>query len=259
MAGTPKGRFCWYELFTSDPAAAQTFYTEVAGWKTEDWEGGEMPYTMWMTEHGPVGGVMKLPPEAVDAGAPPHWIAYLATPDAEATIARTKELGGSVVWGPTDVPSVGTVAGLSDPQGAHFAILQPEGEAPGHDDIPREGEVSWHELATDDWEAAWEFYADVFGWEKTDAMDMGEMGTYQMFGRGSRPLGGMFNRPPEIPVPNWLLYVRVDDAAAAVERVKAAGGQLLNGPMEVPGGNMVAQCMDPQGAAFAVHGVAADV
>lgn len=253
MAGTPKGRFGWHELYTSDPVAAQAFYTNVIGWTTQIWEGGPEPYTMWVAGEVPMGGVMKLPPQAVEAGAPPNWVAYVTTPDADATIARAKQLGGSLVWGPFDVPTVGRFGGLTDPQGAHFAILQPSGDPPGHDGASAMGEVSWHELATTDWEAAWAFYSDLFDWQKADAMDMGEMGTYQMFGRGAHPLGGLFNKPPQIPVPNWLPYVRVPDLDASLERVRAGGGQVLNGPMEVAGGDRIAQCMDPQGAAFALH------
>ncbi len=252
MAAVPRGRFCWHELLTTDPEAARAFYTEVIGWSTQEWEGGQ-PYTMWTTAEGPIGGLMELPPPARDAGAPTHWVTYVSTPDLDATVARAQELGGNLVWGPMETPTVGRMAGLSDPQGAHFAVFQPDGDAPGHDEPAHPGEASWHELATDGWEKAWDFYSDLFDWVKTDAMDMGEMGTYQIFGRGAHPLGAIFPRPPQVPVPNWLVYVRVPDVAAAVERVKKAGGQLLNGPMEVPGGDMIAQCMDPQGGMFAVH------
>jgi len=253
MEGIPLGRFCWHELLTSDPEGAQAFYKDVIGWSTQAWEGGGEPYTMWMTSETAVGGVMRLPPPAVEAGAPPHWVTYVAVSDADGVIERTTSKGGTLVWGPEDIPEIGRVAFLADPQGAHFAIHQPAGETPGHDGPARVGEMSWHELATLGWEAAWDFYSDLFGWEKTEAMDMGEMGTYQMFGRGAQPLGGMFDKPPQVPVPNWLPYVRVSDIAAAVLRVKEAGGQLLNGPMEVPGGDLVAQCADPQGAMFALH------
>jgi predicted enzyme related to lactoylglutathione lyase len=119
------------------------------------------------------------------------------------------------------------------------------------------GEVSWHELATTNHEEAFEFYTTLFGWQKTDAMDMGEMGTYQMYGPESDEAvtyGGIFNKPPDMPAPpHWLYYIRVDDIHAAVDRVKENGGQVLNGPMEVPGGDQIAQCLDPQGAAFALH------
>ena len=85
-------------------------------------------------------------------------------------------------------------------------------------------------------------------------MDMGENGTYQMFSRKGVLLGGMFNASPQMPAPpGWLHYVLVDDLNRAIEAVKSGGGQVLNGPMEVPGGDWIAQCMDPQGAMFAVH------
>jgi predicted enzyme related to lactoylglutathione lyase len=107
---------------------------------------------------------------------------------------------------------------------------------------------------TTDAEGAMKFYTELFGWTPTEAMDMGPMGKYHMFKR-SFPLGGMMNKSPEmgqVP-PNWGLYFRVPEINAATERVKAAGGNILNGPMEVPGGDMIVNCMDPQGAAFSLH------
>jgi predicted enzyme related to lactoylglutathione lyase len=119
---------------------------------------------------------------------------------------------------------------------------------------PPVGHFSWHELATTDPEAAFAFYADLFGWEKTSAMDMGPMGVYQMFGPGGVPFGGIYRKPAEQPgPPAWLHYARVPDTNAAVETVRQKGGQVLNGPMEVPGGDMVAMILDPQGGPSAVH------
>ena len=245
------GRFLWYELMTSDPEAAIGFYGDVVGWGTEAWDGGPQPYTMWTANGAPVGGVMALPEEA--AGAPPHWMAYIGTPDLDATVAKAEELGAQVVWGPMEVPEVGRMAGISDPQGAMFAAYQPANDPPAAGD-PHPGCFSWHELWTTDQEAAWAFYSALFGWEKTTAMDMGGGNMYQMFRvPGGPELGGMALRPPEMPVSNWLLYAMVDDAGASVEAMKAGGGQVHNGPMEVPGGDLVAQGADPQGAHFAVH------
>ncbi|MCL7937136.1 MAG: VOC family protein, partial [marine benthic group bacterium] len=93
----------------------------------------------------------------------------------------------------------------------------------------------------------------LFGWKKHEDMDMGEYGIYRIYGGDGPPLGGIMTRPPEMPIGAWLFYVTVNDIDAAVERVKAGGGQVLNGPMEVPGGDRVAQCQDPQGAMFALH------
>jgi hypothetical protein len=253
MAKVPLGRFCWYELLTTDAKAAPGFYAKVAGWGTSDWGAqGAPPYTMWMNGEQPIGGIMQLPDEAARAGAPPHWLAHISTPDLAATTANVRKLGGEVLNRMT-VPTVGEFAIVRDPQGAVFSAFQPEGDAPGHDDLPRTGEFSWHELATDEWEAAWDFYSQLFGWTKGEANDMGEMGTYQVFGRGAHPVGGLFKRPPQMPVSAWLFYVKVPDVDAAAKAVEKHGGQVLNGPMEVPGGDRIAQCMDPQGAMFAVH------
>ena len=214
----PRGRFVWYELMTGDPDAAQTFYTKLTGWKAQAWDGAPTPYTMWMNGDTPVGGLMQLPDEVQQQGAPPHWIAYAATPDVDATTARATEAGGRLLYGPTDIPTVGRVATLADRQGAVWLL----------------------------------------GWVKTDAMDMGPAGLYQMFGRSKeRSMGGIFKKPPEMPGPSaWLVYVRVDSVDERVDVVKTLGGQVLNGPMDVPGGDRVAQCLDPQGAAFAIHSTA---
>ncbi len=254
---SPSGRFVWYELVTTDPQAAQSFYTNVVGWSTAPFENAEIPYTMWMNGEAPVGGVMELPKEARDHDTPPHWIAYVEVDDVDATAKKAGKLGGTIVVQPSDIPNVGRFAILHDPQGATIAIHKSDQEMAANGE-PRVGQFSWRELATTDHEAAFDFYSKLFGWNETDAVDMGEMGTYQMYGRGEEMFGGMFNKPDEMPgPPAWLYYTLVDDIDEAVERVRENGGQVLNGPMEVPGGSRIAQCMDPQGAMFALHAKAA--
>ena len=257
MSEIPLGRFAWYELLTTAPDTAPEFYGAVAGWDTAPWDGpGDQPYVMWMNGDGPIGGIMQLPPEAAADGAPPHWLAHISTPDLEATKEKVLELGGQVLT-EIEVPEVGRFAVIKDPTGAVVSAYEPAGDAPGHDGPPSVGEFSWHELATQGWEDAWSFYSQVFGWEETEQMDMGDMGVYHMFGRGEKPLGGMMNRPPDGPPFNaWMFYIRVEDLDQALQTVKQLGGTVLNGPMEVPGGDTIAQCLDPQGAAFAVHATA---
>jgi predicted enzyme related to lactoylglutathione lyase len=246
---------------TPDPDGATAFYSKVTGWETAPWEEGQTgdaePYMMWMNGQTAIGGIMKLPEEAQAQGAPPHWIAYVTTPDADATTEKARELGARVLVEPKSIPSVGTFGVFQDPHGAVIAAFTPASEPPGRGGPPRIGEISWHELLTTSQEEAFAFYSALFGWEKTGSMDIGELGIYQMYGPergGEASYGGMYNKPAEIPAPpHWLYYVRVEDIDVAVERVKENGGQVLNGPEEVPGGDRVAQCMDPQGAAFALH------
>ena len=251
----PRGRFIWHELLTTDPEAAQAFYSGIIGWGTTVWEGEKGPYPMFTRGETPYAGIMEKPDGAEAAGAPPCWLPYVASPDVDATTARARELGADVWVEPMTIPTVGRFAVLADPQGATFAVYTPEGEPGGHDGPPEIGEHSWHELATTDPEAAFAFYQDLFGWQNATAMDMGPAGIYQMYGRvPDVPLGGIFSKPAEMPgPPAWLCYVRVDDVNRKIEAIKAAGGQVINGPMEVPGGDWIAQCLDPQGGMFAIH------
>lgn len=246
-----RGLFVWFDLMTTDPAAAQAFYKSVMGWGIQMW--GES-YPMLTVGDTAVGGINELPNDARAAGAPPHWMAHIATPDVDATVARAEEMGATIMHPPTDIPSVGRFAVLADPQGAVFAVFHGDDEPrPPH--LPEVGEFSWFELATTDHAAAFEFYATLFGWQAADAMDMGGGAIYQLFrdSSGRWDMGGIFDMPPAAPAPNWLLYVRVADIDAACERIVAGGGQVVNGPIEVPGGDRVAQALDPQGGSFAVH------
>ena len=249
-----RGRFLWYELMTTDPAAARAFYTKVIGWGTETVKGLDMPYEMFKCGDTALAGLMELPEEARKMGAPPHWIAYVGTPEIDKTFELATKLGAKSYVPPTDIPKVGRFAVLADPQGATFAVYMPLDLPAEQTGPPKVGEFSWHELVTTDHTAATGFYNLLFAWQPAGFMDMGPMGLYLMYGRKGFTLGGVFNKPKEMPFPpHWLLYVRVDDVHKAAETVKALGGKVVNGPMEVPGGDLIVQCLDPQGAAFALH------
>lgn len=241
------GRFVWHELLTTDTAAAAAFYQKVVPWRTQP---SNMPgYTIWMAGQAQIGGLMALPTEA--GGTPPHWLVYVGTPNVDTTCAQAQGLGARVVKSPTDIPNVGRFAVLADPQGATFSLFTPGGGPPPA--TPAQGGFTWHELATTDVAGALRFYGTLFGWTKGQGHDMGAMGVYQLFEHGRDPLGGMCNvQGPSTPA-NWLSYVHVADADKAVAAAKAAGGRLLHGPMEVPGGSWIALMMDPQGGAFAVQ------
>jgi predicted enzyme related to lactoylglutathione lyase len=245
------GQFVWYDLMTPDVDSAVRFYTEVVGWETQQWDGPEA-YTMWTAAGAPIGGVVPLTKEHAAAGVIPHWMAYVTVDDVDAAVTRVKKSGGTIVAEPRDIPNTGRFAVIRDPQGALIAIYRPQNEALSGP--PAVGQFSWHELTTSDADAAFAFYNSLLGWEKTSDFDMGAMGKYQMYGQHGRPYGGMMNMPPEMKgSPAWLCYVRVLDVKAATEIVRKLGGQVEHGPMEVPGGDWVTLCRDPQGAPFAIH------
>lgn len=251
-AKSARGRIVWHELVTPDSNGSQAFYQQTVGWKVQAWEHNP-DYSMFAVGSGPLGGVVA------QADQPPHWRHYIATDDLDATVQRASALGASVIVQPEALPDGGRYAVLTDPQGATFAAFQSAQRA-RPDKPAKPGEFSWHELATTDAPAALEFYSQLFGWEQTAAHDMGPIGTYYIFAHNGRDIGGVFNKTPDMPGPSaWLGYVRVKNIDKVVKKVKKAGGTLVNGPMEVPGGDWIAQFADPQGAMFAVHALHADL
>jgi predicted enzyme related to lactoylglutathione lyase len=243
-----RGRFIWHELLTTDTAAAAAFYPRVVPWRTQP---SSMPgYTIWMAGQSQVGGLMALPSDA--AGTPPHWLIYIGTPNVDATAEHAQRLGARVVKAASDIPNVGRFAVLADPQGATFALYTP-GPSGGAVPAPGPGIFSWHELATTDVAGALRFYGELFGWTKGAGHDMGAMGVYQIFERFGSMIGGMCNVQGPATPPSWLSYVQVADSTRAVAAAKSAGGRLLHGPVEVPGGSWIALFIDPQGGAFAVQ------
>jgi predicted enzyme related to lactoylglutathione lyase len=252
MADRLLGSFVWCELMTTDTAAAESFYKKVVGWTTVPFA-PDGSYTVFNNSSGAgVAGLMPLPDAVKQMGAPPHWMMYIGTPSVDDTAVRVAGLGGRVLKQPDDIPNTGRFAVVQDPYGATFGIYTPA--APGAGKSQQAvGDFSWFELYTPNPERAWAFYEKLFGWEKTSAMDMGEMGVYQMFGRGGNiPNGGIMKPPPGAPAA-WMPYALVRDAKAAAATATSNGAKIVNGPMEVPGGDWIAQGIDPQGAMFAVH------
>ena len=195
---------------------------------------------------------MELP----DPTAPTHWMCYIGTPNVDATARQTTELGGKVLKPVSDIPDVGRFAILQDPQGAIFVGFTPAPteHMPANTKIAV-GDFSWHELITTNWQAAFDFYQKLFGWEKLDSMEMGPGNVYQMFGwKGKAMLGGMFNKSPQMPgPPMWLPYALVPDSKKVADMLPRLGGKVTHGPAEVPGGDWITQLTDPQGVMFAVH------
>ena len=249
------GRPVWYELMTTDMKAAESFYKNVVGWTTEPFPGAGKPYTA-LNRKGDVGvgGILDKPAEVK---APPFWAMYIAVPKLEDAVSQITKRGGKAHTDVISIKDVGRMQLMMDPQGAAFYIIEPSSPEQRPEAAPEIGDASWHELMTTDQNAALKFYEDVFHWQLDQTMDMGEMGKYLMFKRptGHGTIGGIMNKPPAMAnaPSNWQIYFRVPNVDAAAERIKAAGGKVINGPMDVPDGDRVLNALDPQGAAFGLH------
>ena len=251
---TARGKFIWYDVMTSDTKAAAKFYGDVIGWNAQEHpmaEGGT--YTIFSKGPAMVAGLMAIPEAMRAEGVLPCWSGYVGVEDVDADAKRVIAAGGAIRRPPTDIPSVGRFAVVSDPGGAVFLLFNPNTEEEPKSVAPMTpGHIGWHELMAGDLDREFAFYSGLFGWTKDHAHDMGPMGVYQTFATGAAPCGGMMKASAQVPHPCWNYYIAVDDVAKAADRAATRGGQVLNGPMEVPGGAWIVQARDPQGAHFAM-------
>ena len=243
--------FAWYELITTDVAAASAFYRDVLGWGVQD---GSSSYALFTTGKAPAAGLIELPDEAIRMGARPRWMAYVAVTDVHATVERLRRLGGTVYVPPAET-NIGLISVVADPYAATFGLvdhrLRVRPQEPT--ESGKTGRVGWHELLAADLKKESAFYCELFDWQGSDDISDPAI-SYQILSAGGIAFAGAFSKHPNEPVPFWLLHFNVDDLDAAADRVKAAGGRALRNEQESPGPFSVAHCVDPQGAAFALRG-----
>ena len=250
--GTP----IWYELMSKDPLTARRFYAAVLGWYIDEMApaGFTMDYRMINAGNSLVGGVFKLTDDMCEQGAAPCWMMYIGVDDVDACASAITAAGGSVLMPAFDIPNIGRIAMLSDPQGAPFYVMRGVSEGTSTACNPDSaGHGAWHELHATDGVRATDFYSEQFGWGKSRGVDMGPMGIYQLISIGGRDLGGIMT-DARFPRPAWLVYFRVDGIELAARRIVEAGGQVIHGPMEVPGGGWIVNGLDPEGVMFALTG-----
>lgn len=248
----PPGTVCWAELGTTDPAAGRDFYRALFGWGATEVPVGEgSPYTLFQQDGLDLGGIYRLMEEQQAAGVPPHWMLYTAVEDVDATAETARANGGSVLAEPMDIPNVGRMAVLQDPEGATFAVMR-LGEHPGLGRKGAPGAFCWSELAARDPERAQAFYQALFGWETREQETPG--GPYTLFSLDGCNIGGMLRMTEEWgAMPSaWMPYFGVADLDAALEQVPQLGGEVAFGPMEAEGVGRFAVVKDPQGAALSI-------
>lgn len=245
----------WYELLTSDPDAAATFYGHILGWNTTDSGQSERDYRILSKDEADIAGLMALPAGAAEAGMQPGWLGYVGVEDVDASLADAVAAGGMEYMPATELPNAGRLAMLGDPQGAALYVMSRTDAAPSRSYAPgKPGHGGWQELHTSDWQAAWAFYSKQFDWQKAEEMDMGPMGTYLLFDDGAATrTGGMFNNPMA-PRAYWLYYFNVENIDEASQQITEHGGTTVQGPIQVPTGDWIVQAFDPQGALFALVG-----
>jgi uncharacterized protein len=251
----PHGDFIWYELMTSDIGASADFYGAVVGWQCRAFDTTPGSYRIFGIGGTDVAGLMTVPAEAAGRGARPGWLGYVGVDNVDAAAADIVKAGGVQHVPPTDIPGVGRFAMLADPQGAKFYVMRGSMEGSSTSFSPtKTGHCHWNELTTSDQAAALAFYRGRFGWEKGDAMPMGEMGDYQFITHHGQTIGAVMRGRPDGPPPMWTSYFGVEDIDTATQAARKKGAAIHYGPAEVPGGVFIIVASDPQGAIFGLVG-----
>lgn len=256
-----QGSHIWYELMSPDPERSKTFYEAVVpGWKVGERMDGDQDYRIiGRSDGGNAGGLFGLTEEMRQHGARPIWLGYIAVDDVDAIVGRIEAKGGKALMPAFDIPEVGRIAMVADPQGNPFYVMKPippKGQEDKVSDVFSETEeqrVSWNELTTSDPAAARAFYGELFGWTSDEFMPMGELGEYRFFEHGGTRIGALCSVQPD-GSSGWRYYIRVPSISRSVEAVKAGGGTIGMGPHEVPTGDHIIIGRDPQGAEFALVG-----
>ena len=260
-AESPRGQLIWYELMTPDAEASKAFYDSVVGWQIGEPVAEFQGYRMInRSDDRAAGGVLPLTDEMQQHGARPIWLGYIGVDDTDAAVAAIEEAGGKSLMPAMDIPNVGRIAMVADPQGAPFYVMKPipPADKPNAQSdvfsVDQPQHVRWNELSTTDQDGAIAFYGSQFGWTQEGDMDMGEMGKYRFIQNRGTTIGAVMRKPPQLPVSLWTFYIGVDDIDRATEAVTSGGGRVLHGPMEIPGGEFSLNAIDPQGASFGLVG-----
>ena len=260
---------CWIDTTQPDPDAAVAFYGELFGWELEDAMPSESPVRYYIARiRGEDVAAVGSQPDG--AGQTAAWNTYVWVEDADATAAKVRDAGGTVLVEPSDVGDSGRMAIFADSAGATFCVWQPK-EHRGAAIVNEHGSLNFNDLHTRDLEGAKAFYGSVFGWE---LLEVGEGFMWALAGYGDlleernpgmRENMAAMGAPPRFEDvvasarqvtdeeagsgSHWGVTFAVDDADAVAERAAALGGRVLVPPFDAPWVRMTV-ISDPQGATF---------
>ena len=248
--GAPQipGKFVWHHLVTADGEAAREFYGKLFGWEFDVRDDGR--YSVITHQGHNLGGILDT---SKDGNRPKagRWLSAMSVTDIDASLALVKRAGGKQLEAPIDVDGIGRVVTVEDPDGAVLHLLSstvgdpPDAEPPIHTWI-------WHELLANHVDVELDFYKTAFGY-RIEPLKRDAGPRCDILWSSGKARAGILENPFEKTRSTWIPYVRVDDAAAAAERVLELGGLVVVGPrMDVRHGTL-AFILDPSGAPLALQ------
>ncbi|MCX6464084.1 MAG: VOC family protein [Pseudonocardiales bacterium] len=243
-AGTP----CWADAAVPDVPAAVAFYRALFGWDFVDLGPEFGHYGIARVDGRDAAAVGPT----ADPAQPAAWTVYLATDDADATVAAVRGHGGSVLVEPMEIPGRGRMAVVTDVTGAVVGLWEAGGMR-GAEVVDAPGGLIWEDARLTDPLAGQQFFAAVFGYT-FDAVPGAPDGyaTFRVDGTVAGGIGGMDGAPEGTPG-HWLPYFMVADVDAALAAAQRGGGTVLMAATDTGFGRM-GIVTDPFGATLALHG-----
>lgn len=240
------GKFIWRDLLTENSEGVRSFYRELFGWTFR--ETGDSKYTLILHRGRPIAGMFTVGKDTKDINES-QWVSLLSVSDVDAAVSQVREDSGQVHVAPVDVSPRGTVAVVSDSQGALLAFVKTNGGDPP-DREAAFGDWLWTELWTYEVDRALAFYGQLAGYTHETA---GEKDDYTILQSSGAPRAGILELSTKEIRPHWVPYVRVENAKAIADRVDELGGALVMAPRDDVRDGTVAIIADPSGAVMAVQ------
>ena len=242
------GQVVWRDLVTPNPKLAAQFYKDVFGWTSSQVGTEDNPYWIFKSSGKPVGGMYLMTDAKKDAGG--EWVPYFSVSSLNDLIARSKSAGGNVIVKQTELAGRGSVALLTDPQNAYFAIIKSLNGDPSTAD-PMEFQFLWNEQWANDMQKSADFYKTVFNYQLEEKKD--DDREYILMKNNGKLSSGIITNPVENVRSHWIQYVRVSDVKGTEQKAKNAGAKILIPADSTIRNGTVAVFVDPTGAPIAVQ------
>ncbi len=242
------GKIVWHALLTDDVEGAKKFYGALCGWTFQTVDENS-PYTTISSGVTNVATIVHV--EHTEEMNITQWLSFLSVEDVDRAADLCRQSGGSVLKGPVDMPQFGRVALVKDALGAPLILVRSLTGDPADGKEPAVGRWIWSDYVATNVETAAHFYGDLVGYKATE-LEAANSKDYWMLEGSGRRRAGMF-RAPEGVGANWLPYLRVDNAGAAMQKAKELGAQVLLEPNPDIRNGSSAVIRDPNGAVLVLQ------
>lgn len=241
------GKIVWHDLFTRDVTVAREFYSQLFGWRYQNYTSGAKTYTLLTHNGKSIAGIVELEPGNQNEN---QWLSYISVMDVKRAFGHVTANGGKVLISPRKFFQHGELAIFTDPEGAAFGVLNSMSGDP-EDVLAKTGEWIWADLLAKNPQQLSRFYQGIADYMIVDDTRSPEANDFFLRSNGFARAGVSPLPAPDI-LPNWLPYVRVENVLDSLMQVTRLGGRTIIEPNPAMFDNKLAVIADPTGAVFGI-------